>query len=152
MKSVKKEVVDLLEAFCKSFDEKDWKGMKNCLTDSIYVDYSSFRGKLPSFQTSEEYVALRKQGLQQLETIHINYNYLIEVFDNENSICICDFIIKRFTRDKKDYFHSYGNYVYCLKRVGSKWKISSIKQAVDKNEGNPEIHGALKEKSTSGLE
>jgi len=41
------DVQQLAARFANSFDIKDRKGLKDCLSDSIYVDYSELRGGTP---------------------------------------------------------------------------------------------------------
>jgi hypothetical protein len=42
------------------------------------------------------------------------------------------------------YFHSWGQYEFTLKQIAKHWKIAAITQNLLANEGNPEIHGALR--------
>lgn len=132
-----------LELFAESFDTKNWNQLKECLSDEIFTDYSSFRKTEPGIVSKEDYVEQRKEGLKNLETIHTFKNYDFQIIGNRAK-CSCDFVIKRFDLGKGDYFHSYGMYQFNLVKTGESWKIDKIIQNISKNEGNKDIHGAFK--------
>ncbi len=135
-------IIQKLQQFAESFDNKDWATMKACLANEVYVDYSSFRKTEPATISSSEYVELRKKGLSGLTTNHTYSNYNI-IIEGNTAHCECDFMIQRFTGDRSNFFHSYGIYIFELVFKGNNWLISKITQTVDHNEGNPGIHGAF---------
>ncbi|MFK7907829.1 MAG: nuclear transport factor 2 family protein [Chitinophagales bacterium] len=136
-------IIKTLQQFATSFDTKNWTLMKACLADEIYTDYSSFRKTKPAIIKSTDYIALRKIGLENLRTHHSYADYEIEV-NGEEIFCNCSFEIQRFSTLTNDFYHSYGKYEFELEEIGGEWKIVKIKQIVERNEGNPQIHGAFK--------
>jgi len=145
--TVKEEIMDeikkLIEDFCTSFDKKDWILMENCLGEELEVDYESFRGTPKQTISSKEYIEKRIIGLKRLRTVHKTKDYkIIRAGDKIN--CQCKFEIKRYEEDSKNYFHSYGEYEFGIKGKNNKLKIYSIKQTVERMEGDKNIHGAFK--------
>ena len=130
-----------IEAFCKSFDTKDWVSLRECLAETVFTDYASFRGTKPGNSSSGEFVMLRKNGLRNLTTKHLTNNFQI-TFSEQQATCHCDFVIQRFDTEGS-HFHSYGHYIFLLAKIKSSWKITSIKQVVIRNEGDASIHGAF---------
>jgi len=140
MEKIKK----LIENFCESFDKKDWILMRNCLSEQLEVDYKSFRGTPKQNISSKEYIEKRIIGLKGLRTEHKTKDY--EVIRNEDAInCKCKFEIRRYDEnDSENYFHSYGKYEFGFKEKNNTLKIYSIKQTVERMEGEKNIHGAFK--------
>lgn len=140
------EIQELLFRFMRSFDEKDWAAMKDCLADEIDCDYSSFRGTPPGRISRDQYVSQRRDALPTLKTQHNISN--ISLLSATDSIHVkCNFIILRFHPDfqgeKDQYFHSYGSYQFILSRKNRELKISAITQHLLTNEGNPKLHGGV---------
>jgi len=138
-----KEVVTLVEIFFHSFDIRDWDQMKNCLADELELDYKSFRGTPKYVSTSADYIEKRKIALADLKTVHHSSKHLITESNNIYK-CKCSFEIKRYEIGSNEYFHSYGSYEIGVKRINGKLKIHKIKQEIERNEGNKNIHGAFK--------
>jgi 3-phenylpropionate/cinnamic acid dioxygenase small subunit len=140
------EIQDLLFRFMRSFDEKDWFAMRACLGETIYSDYSSFRGVPPTTITRDEYTKLRSDALSLLKTQHNLWNISIMTSESEVRV-MCNYTILRFhpdfdgSRDK--FLHSYGRYHFLVGRIGENWSISSIKQLLLTSEGNSKLHEAL---------
>jgi len=142
-------IAETLYKFMRSFDEQDWHIMRECLSHSIYCDYSSFRNEKPATKMREEYVAERKRNLSHLRTQHNILNLSIDT-ETENQIAVakCNYIIYRFDSNysgsRDQFYHSYGRYQFEFQRAGNTWEIISIVQTVITNDGNPRLHGGIK--------
>jgi len=140
---------EVLFKFMRSFDDKDFEIMKECLHDKIFCDYSSFRKEEPSTIRAIDYCEKRKKSLFNLTTQHNILNVSIEENVELEIRIVCNYIIyrfgKRFLDKKDDFFHSYGRYEFGLKpdKKTTKLKIHSIKQQVFMNDGNSKIHTGL---------
>lgn len=142
------QIQNLLFKFMRSFDEKNFEIMRNCLSEELSLDYSSFRKNYPTKQMSREYCDKRKESLQNLITQHNLSNIIIEEQENRESFKVyCNFIIYRFAdsfpNDKKSFFHSYGQYEFKLRQNSNKFEIYSITQKVLMSEGDKSIHKGL---------
>jgi len=137
------EIIELIKCFFKSFDTRSWEQMESCLNENLELDYQSFRGAPKYNSTSKEYIEARKIGMEGLRTEHNTSKYLI-VNNEGQTKCICEFEIKRYEIISDEYYHSFGKYEIWLKCKNGSWKIFGIKQVVERNEGNKDIHGAFR--------
>ncbi len=124
--------------FANSFDIKDWDGLQACLTESLYTDYGDLRGTPPQTVTAIDYVAGRRESLDQLKLHHLVGNYEVEFTDSDSATCRASMIVWR--RSDTEEFTSHCVYLFQLTRQESEWKISGITQKVLWNEGTPSIH------------
>jgi 3-phenylpropionate/cinnamic acid dioxygenase small subunit len=147
LEAVQFEIQEVLFGFMRALDNKDWEKVLDYLLNSVYTDYSSFRPESPGFITKSDYVASRQQAHGELKIQHNLFNLLITPAQDLAEV-ICNYAIFRFHPQfngaKKDFFHSYGNYKFELRRERDVWKIASIVQNLLVNDGNPELHGALR--------
>ncbi len=124
--------------FANSFDVKDWDGLQACLTESLDTDYGDLRGTPPQTVTAIDYVAGRRESLDQLKLHHLVGNYEVEFTDSDSATCRASMIVWR--RSDTEEFTSHCVYLFQLTRQESEWKISGITQKVLWNEGTPSIH------------
>jgi len=127
-------------------DTQDWTLLRDCLLDTVEVDYSDLRGDPPARMSAEEYVAGRVTGLGGLRTQHISSNHLVRI-DGVRAECTSSFLIHRLDPSRPpggNAFDSAGHYVHRLRRTARGWRIEGIVQTVLWSRGNPEIHGALR--------
>ena len=137
-------VVDTIRRLARALDEHDWPAARGCLGAELDTDYSSFRGTPPARLTADEFVELRRVGLTGLVTEHLTGNHDVQIED-DRAVCRCDFVIRRWPADATDrrFLHSYGSYLYVLRRAPEGWQVVGITQVVQRSEGDPQVHGAL---------
>jgi hypothetical protein len=135
-------IQNLIARFANSFDTKDWDILKECLTESVYTDYSDLRGTPPENVSYEAYVASRKDSLKELITHHLSGNYEVQYVDRFQATCRASMIIWRKSGDAQ--FTTHCIYTFRLKKLKTEWKIAGITQKVLWNEGNPAIHHGSK--------
>ena len=134
------KVQNIIYRFANSFDQKDWEALKNTLSDVIECDYEDLR-QTNQKQTKEEYVALRMDALQTLNTQHLFSNLEMKVTDNKAQCQLSALIIRRNESGTK--FDTHASYSFQLLMNNGEWLISKIKQKVLWNDGDPKIHPAL---------
>jgi 3-phenylpropionate/cinnamic acid dioxygenase small subunit len=141
------EIQDLLFRFMRSFDEKDWEAMGECLAQTLDCDYSSFRSTAPGKMTRDSYVKQRRAALSSLRTQHNLSNVTMSKSGGGIEVR-CNYAILRFhpgfDGSRDGYFHSYGQYRFIVSRRKRRWYIASIAQSLLMNNGNPALHGGLK--------
>ncbi|MGH7389520.1 MAG: nuclear transport factor 2 family protein [Candidatus Rokuibacteriota bacterium] len=137
-------VIGTIVRLGRALDGRDWPAARRCLAAERDTDYSSFRGTPPARLTAERFLELRKTGLAGLVTQHLTLGHLVELAGAE-AVCRCDFVIHRWAAAASDHrhLHSYGSYVYRLRRQADGWRISGITQVVRRSDGDPRLHGAL---------
>ena len=138
------QVSALICRFQRAFDQQDWTGLRDCLDDEIFVDYSSFRGTEPAHVSADEYVALRQAALSNLVMQHNHSNLTLSLESDDRAAASCNYQIYRFEAHGDRHFHSWGTYDFELVQRADGWKLCSITQHLLKSDGDPTIHGALK--------
>jgi hypothetical protein len=133
----------------RSFDDKDFGVMKDCLCEEVYFDYSSFRNEPAAKYKSSEYIEKRKISLENLTTQHNLLNIIVNIKNNNMHANVkCNYIIYRFTNnfsgDKNETLHSYGQYQFELIFQDENWRICSLIQTLTANDGNLNIHKGIK--------
>lgn len=138
---------NLLFKFANSFDLKDWDGMESCLAPQVDCDYSGLRGKKETLM-AKEYVALRKEALEPLQTQHLFSNLEIDVSDDRHqATCRCSALI--LLRRGELFFNTHAVYEFACVQKNKRWLISKIKQTVLWNEGDAEIHSGVASSQTT---
>lgn len=141
------EIQETLFRFMRAFDNKDWQDMHNCLDETIYCDYSTFRKEKPGEVTRDKFIALREKALADLKTQHNLTNLSFTLFEKRAEV-LCNYAIYRFHPDfsgsQEHFFHSYGQYHFGLVRNDGDWRIATIVQTLLISDGNEKLHGALK--------
>ncbi len=143
------EIEELLFRSMRSFDDKDWDAMRECLAESIHCDYSSFRGTPPGDIARDDYIGQRAIALAALKTQHNLSNLSIEGTET-HAEAICNYAILRFAPDfdgtPARFFHSYGQYQFGVVMTDNQWRIISIRQSLLVSDGNPELHAGARSK------
>jgi hypothetical protein len=144
--SDEREILQLVNRFTNSFDLKAWKDMKECLADTLYVDYSALRGSSPETMGKERFVDLRRAALESLLTHHLAANHDISV-EGVRGCARVSMVIFRKNRDG-EVLNTHCFYVFEVNKEKGPWRINAITQQVFWNDGNPSIHeGILKVRS-----
>jgi len=136
-------IEELLFRFAASFDEKSWEAMRDCLDETLYVDYSGLR-EIKGLVASGDYVAQRTAALEGLVMQHDLSNLRIQAEEDGKAVVLCNFTIRRFPASNvDDFFHSYGRYRFTVVQRPDGWRIAGIVQAITRNRGNPRLHAGL---------
>ena len=136
-------VIDVVLGFARALDVKDWVGCRRCFTDEIETDYSDLRGEPLQTVKADDFVGLRRAALERLTTLHLSTNHLVTV-RGDRATCVSAAVIHRFRPEDAERFDTYCAYTHGLARTASGWKISTVKQTVYWNTGNPEIHAGAR--------
>lgn len=134
----------LISRFSNSFDLKAWGDLKDCLTESIYTDYSELRGTPPETMSGIKFVELRRQALQHLKTHHLAGNGEISITGDEGSVRVSMIIYRK--DESGEVLNTHCLYLFGVKKVGETWKICSIVQKVFWSDGDTSIHQGIRKK------
>ncbi|MEG4317959.1 MULTISPECIES: nuclear transport factor 2 family protein [unclassified Microcoleus] len=142
-------VIDTIAGFANAIDAKDWEKLRSHLADEIDIDYSEFRSETPRRITAEEYIKQRVEGLAGLRTLHVSTNHEVTIHNN-TAKCLSAYQIYRLdpTREAgENRLDTAGKYFHSLiQTTDGHWAIEGIKQTVVIVSGNPQVHGALRDK------
>jgi len=135
-------VGDLIGRFLGAFDAHDWADLESCLAPRLKVDYGDLRGSPPMEQPASQYVELRRAALDRLDVQHHHTDLIVsDTADPRHLRAQCRFQIYRFERSGPRHFHTYGTYEFGVERDSTgDLRISSIRQRVSGNSGDPAIH------------
>jgi hypothetical protein len=135
-------VADLIVRFQRAFDAHDWGDLESCLAPWLKVDYGDLRGSPPVEQPASRYVELRRAALDHLDLQHHHTDLVVsDTTDPRQLQARCNFQIYRFERSGPRHFHTYGTYEFGVERdLTGDVRISSIRQRVTRNSGDPAIH------------
>jgi hypothetical protein len=136
------EIQEVIARFANSFDVKDWSGLEACFTDSLYTDYSDLRGTPPQMVSANDYVAARRETIEQLKLHHLVSNYEIDFTDSNTASCRASMIVWR--KSETEEFTSHCVYTFQLVKQAAQWKIRGITQKILWNEGTPSLHQGAK--------
>ena len=136
------KIQKLIAKFANSFDTKDWNGLEDCFTASLYTDYSDLRGTPPETISAKEYVQQRIDSLSHLKLHHLVSNYEVDFPVTDGATCRASMVVWR--KSDEEEFTSHCVYMFQLTKLDSTWKISSITQKVLWNEGTSSIHKGAK--------
>jgi hypothetical protein len=142
-------IVGTIVACANAIDAKNWQKLRLYLAEEIDIDYSEFRGETPRRITAEAYITQRIEALALLQTLHVSTNHEITI-DNNTAKCKSIYQIYRLDSDRasgENRLDTAGNYFHSLTQTNGNWIITGIKQTVTIARGNPQIHGALRDKS-----
>lgn len=140
---------DLLCRFQRSFDAHDWPGLRACLEERLWCDYSSFRAVAGDWIEADRYVRQRQAALGHLRMQH-NFLNLQVTLDGDAAEGRCNYLILRFAADHapdlERHFHSGGCYRFGFVRgTDGTWRIAAITQTLLASWGDPELHGATRQ-------
>src|SRR4051812_11248356 len=80
----RQQITDCIVKLFVSTDNRDWPGVRACLTDAVYFDMTSLAGGQPATVPAEQIVAGWTQGLAPIESVHHQAgNFQITVRGNE---------------------------------------------------------------------
>src|SRR5215510_14342618 len=136
-------VSDVILAFARSLDMKDWEGCRRCFLDEIETDSSDLRGERPSRTSAADFVAKRRAALEHLKTLHLSTNHLVTV-EGDRATCVSAAVIHRLRPGDGERFDTYASYAHTLVRTAAGWRIAKVKQTVHWNTGNPDVHTGAK--------
>ncbi|MBI3172470.1 MAG: nuclear transport factor 2 family protein [Chloroflexi bacterium] len=135
-------IQELVARFANRFDMKDWNGLQDCFTTSLYTDYSDLRGTPPQTLPASEYVRLRREALDYLKLHHLISNYEVDFTDLNTATCRASMVVWRMSEEEM--FSTHCQYLFNLTKTEAGWKISGITQKVLWNEGAASIHQGAK--------
>lgn len=117
-------VIDAIHEWCRVIDNCDWGAMRELLTETIHIDYSS-NGSVAGQLTSEEWIE-RLQALHGFDaTLHMVTNLCPDV-QGDAATCTSYVNAMHFLDDGDQELHAFacGTYLHQLVRCDGRWKIS----------------------------
>jgi 3-phenylpropionate/cinnamic acid dioxygenase small subunit len=136
-------IQEVIARFANSFDAKDWDGLQDCLTESLYTDYSDFHGTPPQTLEASEYVHSRRETVGHLNMHHLVSNYEIDFTDSGTATCRASMVVWR-RAEAEETSTSHCMYRFQLVKQNGGWKINGITQKVLWNKGTAPLQKGSK--------
>jgi hypothetical protein len=147
---------ELLTRFFLALDDRNWRMMRDCLSDLVFADYSS-AGAAASTVWADRYVEDRRTALGGRALQHSFANLRVELdAAGETAMARCNYVVRRLHSAPDETGHSQvqscGVYFFAFADVRGMWKITSITQHRMRNRGNRGIHRAGGESRSTRLQ
>ncbi len=116
-------IIDTLNRFVLSIDQRDWKTMRDSLCDEIDFDYSALNAVMP--QTADELVKQVQQDQSNFKAVqHSTTNHQVNL-KGDTADCIANVRAQHLLPDDRPnhFWTVIGRYTYSLSRTTTGWKI-----------------------------
>jgi len=114
----------LIARYANSLDLQAWDELGECLSESVYTDFSDLRDLPPDSLSREAFVAACRTALQAIKTHHMTGN--VEAYINGTS-ATARVSALIFSRDDAGHVaHYHCLYLLGFESRGGKWSICSI--------------------------
>ncbi|MBB6431208.1 nuclear transport factor 2 family protein [Algisphaera agarilytica] len=127
--STRSEVMEAVNRLGFSMDTGNWAGVRGCLADTLYTDYTSLVGGDPADVAADDLVAAWKQAIVPLDAIqHVVGSHIVTLGSDE-AVCTAQVICTHRFGEREpgvaDLWSVAGHYEYKLSLVDGVWKIHS---------------------------
>ncbi|MEM1108415.1 MAG: nuclear transport factor 2 family protein [Planctomycetota bacterium] len=123
------EVMEAVNRLGFSMDTGNWQGVRGCLADTLYTDYTSLVGGDPAEVSADDLVAAWKQAIEPLDAIqHVVGSHLVTLGADEAVSTAQGIVSHRFGERElgvADVWTVAGHYEYKLSKAEGQWKIRS---------------------------
>lgn len=123
------EVREVVEAFPRLADGRDWAGLRALFADEVDLDYTSVAGGEPARVTAEDLVAGWKTGLERYK--QTKHNFSPPDVTLEGDVATATFTGQathvRDVDGKETRWSCGGDYEYKLSRTPQGWKVSAAR-------------------------
>jgi hypothetical protein len=127
-------------------DRRDWDGLRDLFTETVYTDYTALWGGEPQEATVDELLSTDKQGswrrtMDGLEsTQHLITNILVDVTGDEATATANVVGVHRLVNPHGSPLWTIGGtYDFRLVRTAAGWRIRAITQGITWVEGNQQV-------------
>ena len=138
----RQQITDCVVRLFVATDNRDWAGVRACLTDTVYFDMTSVAGGEPATVSAEQIVAGWTQGLAPIESVHHQAgNFAITVRGDEaDASCYGIAIHYRRTASGRNTRTFVGSYDFTVVNPsGDAWRISAFRFNLKFLDGNPDV-------------
>ncbi len=149
----KQEIQESILRYASGVDMRDWELYRQCFTDPVEVDFSSWNGGEPSIIPAEQWVAAVKSTLSGFEaTEHTLTNFVIDVRGDEATAVLHVSAQHYLPNNQGDSTLLLGGYyTHELVRAATDWKIRKARLTVTWTTGNRHIFALARKRVEDGL-
>lgn len=133
------DIINTINRFYLSVDERDYTAMRTCLTDEVAFDYTALFGTIMPTTADQLVENVRNNHRGFRATQHITTNHYVTV-DGDTAQCSANFQAQHFLPNDRgsNLWTLGGRYLYSLLRQGG-WKIHGCVLSVCWTDGNLQL-------------
>ncbi|MEM7100890.1 MAG: nuclear transport factor 2 family protein [Pseudomonadota bacterium] len=134
-------IINLVSLMFAAVDRQDWAEVHDCMTETIYVDYSSYSGQEPGDMLAKDITAQWGAFMPHLDHVHHQVgNQIVEVDGNKAKVRahgMASHVIEGLPAGNLELV--VGTYDFNLAKQADGWKISSMRFNFKFSSGNAEV-------------
>jgi hypothetical protein len=137
-----RRVLDCIVRLFVATDNRDWPGVRDCLTDTVYFDMTSVAGGQPANVGAEQIIAGWTTGLAPIEHVHHQAgNFRVTIRGTEaDAFCYGIALHYRRTTSGRNTRTFVGSYDFKLVNDSDDgWRISAFKFTLKFLDGNANL-------------
>jgi hypothetical protein len=136
-----RRIIDCIIRLFVCTDERDWAGVRACLTDMVRFDMTSLAGGAPADVPADEIVAGWTRGLAPIESVHHQAgNFRVTLRDGgAEASCYGIALHYRRTASGRNTRTFVGSYDFGLVRQADTWRINAFRFNLKFLDGNLEL-------------
>ena len=150
----RQDVIDSILRYASGIDMRNWSLYRECFTDELEVDFTSWGGGTPLKLGADQWVANVRSTLSGFEgTQHTLTNFVVDV-DGDDAHAVVYMSAQHFLpNDKGDSSLLIGGYyTHDLVRTPTDWKIRKARLTVTWTVGNRHIFELARQRVADGKE
>jgi ketosteroid isomerase-like protein len=126
-------ISDVVHRYAAGVDRRDWSAYRDCFTDEVLMDLSSWNGAPAASLSADAWVDGVRKGLSGFDaTQHVSSNHLVEIRGDEAE---CTSYVQASHCFEGERIVLGGYYEMGFARTDSGWRIHSSKLVVTWKEG-----------------
>ena len=121
-------IIELVSRLSLAIDAKDWDGMGQLFTETVYHDRTSLTGGDPYTAPVAQFVEGWRQTLQALDAVHHQITNHVISLDGDEATCTANMMGTHVLANASGgpIWTVGGRHVYELKRTEGGWRISGL--------------------------
>ena len=149
----KQEIQESILRYASGVDMRDWELYRQCFSDEVEVDFTSWSGGEPSKMPADQWVAAVRSTLSGFEsTQHTLTNFVIDLRGDEATAVLhmsAQHYLPNAGGDSTLLLGGY--YTHELVRAATDWKIRKARLTVTWTTGNRHIFALARQRVVDGL-
>lgn len=148
----KQDIIDSILRYATGIDMRNWALYRQCFTDELEVDFTSWSGGTPRTLSADDWVAGVRSTLAGFEgTQHTLTNFVIDLRGDEATAVVYMSAQHNLPNNQGDNTLLIGGYyTHDLVRTPVDWKIRKARLTVTWTEGNRHIFELARQRVAEG--
>ena len=134
-------ISDVVVQYATGADRRDWALYRDCFTDTVDIDFTSFSGGEPERLAVDEWVLQVRGLLPGFDVTQHNSSNHVHTIAGDTASCVSYMVAEHIYLDTsaENFVTLGGYYTNSLVRTSRGWRISKCRLDVTWQRGNPEL-------------